>query len=100
MRPEWEAMKRKLNPGTRVMEVDGSEMEENEKLKSNLPPIHGFPTFILMKKGRPVDEFKGERTSEEMKKFTENGLNTNKRSVKRPRMTKRKKARRKTMKKR
>ena len=99
MRPEWEAMKRNLSPGTRVMEVDGSEMEENENLKSKLPTIHGFPTFILMRKGRPIDEFKGQRTSEEMTNFTENGLKMNKRSVKRVRMTKRKRARRKTMKK-
>jgi len=101
MRSEWEAMKRRLSPGTRVMEVDGSEMDEHENLKSKLPPIQGFPTFILMRKGRPIGQFKGQRTSEEMANFTENGLNTNenKRSVKRVRMTKRKKNRRKSMKK-
>ena len=100
MKPEWEAMKRKLTPGTRVMEIDGSEMEGNERLKSNLPTIHGFPTLILMRKGKPIDEFKGERTSDEMTKFTENGLNMNKQNVKRTRVTKRKRGRRKTMKKR
>lgn len=99
MRSEWEVMKRRLSPGTRVMEVDGSEMEEHENLKSKLPPIEGFPTFILMRKGRPIDQFKGQRTSEEMANFTENGLNSNKPRAKRARTTKRKKSRRKSMKK-
>ena len=98
MRPAWEEMKRTLSPGTRVMEVDGSEMAEHEILKSKLPPIQGFPSFILMKKGRHVDEFKGERTAEEMKNFTENGLGNKQMKTKR-KPTRKKTRKRKTQKK-
>jgi len=96
MRPEWEAMKRKLSPKVNVMEIDGSEMAEHDGLKANLPEIQGFPMLFLMKNGRRMDEFKGQRTADEMQHFTENGLGI-KKLVKRK--TNRKKTRRKTQKK-
>ena len=75
MRPEWEAMKRKLSPGTRVVEVDGSEMAENTEMKKTrfLKNVQGFPTLLRMENGNVVDEFKGQRNSDEMKNFFEKG---------------------------
>ena len=94
MRPEWEHMKRNLSPNTRVMEIDGSEMAENQNLKRApfVKRLQGFPTLLRMKNGEPVDEFKGQRTSMEMKNFFEKGM-----SKKRAK-TRRKKGLRKTMK--
>ena len=97
MRPEWERMKDSLSPGTRVMEIDGSQMAENEKLKraAFLKGLQGFPTLLRMKNGEPVDEFKGQRNSIEMKNFFEKGMPKKIRAK-----TRRKKGRGKTRRKR
>lgn len=76
MRPEWEAMKKKLSPGSKVVEVDGSEMSSNEEL-SNSPvakKVRGFPAIFRVKNGKVDEEFSGQRTSEEMKDFAEKGM--------------------------
>ena len=75
MRPECEKMKQNLSPGTRVMEVDGSEMSENRAM-NEIPAVQkarGFPSLFLMKQGRPT-EYKGQRNSYEMKHFFEKGM--------------------------
>jgi thioredoxin-like negative regulator of GroEL len=76
------------------MEIDGSQMAENQNLKRApfVKRLQGFPTLLRMKNGEPVDEFKGQRTSMEMKNFFEKGM-----SKKRAK-TRRKKGLRKTMK--
>jgi hypothetical protein len=72
MKPEWEEMKRKLS-NTKVVEVDGSAMSENEAMSQS--PIakrtDGFPKIFNVKNGQVKDEFVGERTADEMKKFAE-----------------------------
>jgi thiol-disulfide isomerase/thioredoxin len=76
MRPEWEAMKQKLSPGSTVVEVDGSEMSSNDQL-SNSPvakQVRGFPAIFRVKNGKVDEEFSGQRTSEDMKKFAEKGM--------------------------
>lgn len=74
MRPEWEAMKRKLT-NTKVVEVDGSEMSENQEMSES--PVakrtDGFPKIFKVKNGQVQDEFMGQRTADEMKKFAEKG---------------------------
>ena len=97
MRPEWERMKDSLSPGTRVMEIDGSQMAENEKLKraAFIQRLQGFPTLLRMKNGEPVDEFKGQRTSMEMKNFFEKGMSIPKKRII-AKSTRRKKRRGKT----
>jgi hypothetical protein len=75
MRPEWEAMKRSLSPGSKVVEVDGSEMSGNEKIgNSPLAGTNGFPEILKMRKGRLIEKFSGQRTAQEMKKFAEMGM--------------------------
>jgi hypothetical protein len=90
MRPEWEAMKRKLSSGTKVVEVDGSEMSGNEQM-NNSPiskQVRGFPAIFRVKNGKVDEEFSGQRTSDEMKKFAEKGLK--KRKTKKNKTRKRK----------
>lgn len=80
MRPEWEDMKKKLSSGSKVVEVDGSEMSSNEEL-SNSPvakQVRGFPAIFRVKNGKVDEEFSGPRTSDEMKKFAEKGMKKNK----------------------
>ena len=76
MRPEWEAMKQKLSPSTNVMEVDGSEMSENNEMSSSIvaQKLQGFPTILRMRNGKVVGEFRGQRNAADMKKFAENGM--------------------------
>jgi hypothetical protein len=74
MRPEWEAMKRKLSPGSKVIEVDGSEMSGNQDLsRSALANTRGFPEILRMKKGKIDERYSGPRTADEMKEFAEKG---------------------------
>lgn len=90
MRPEWDAMKRKLSPGSKVVEVDGSEMSGNEKINNSpLSGTNGFPEILKMKNGKVVEKFQGERTSDEMKKFAEKGMSKSKK-VKKNKTRKRK----------
>jgi hypothetical protein len=98
MRPEWEAMKQILHPSTHVMEVDGSEMSENNEMRSSIvaQKLQGFPTILRMRNGKVVGEFRGQRNVAEMKQFAENGakrLKTKKtrktKGRKKPRKTKR-----------
>jgi hypothetical protein len=74
MRPEWEAMKRKLS-NTKVVEVDGSAMSENQEMSES--PVakrtDGFPKIFNVKNGQVQDEFIGQRTADEMKRFAEKG---------------------------
>ena len=75
MRPEWEAMKKKLSPGSKVVEVDGSEMSGNDNMnRSPLSQTNGFPEILKMKKGKVVEKFTGPRTAEDMKQFAEKGM--------------------------
>lgn len=85
MRPEWEAMKQRLSPTTKVVEVDGSAMSEHSKLQNSpaAKRLQGFPSIFLMKNGKVKDEFRGQRVADEMKKFAEKGKKTNTKKRKR-----------------
>lgn len=75
MRPEWEAMKRKLSPGSKVVEVDGSEMSGNDQIsRSPIANTRGFPEILRMNNGKISERFSGQRTADEMKKFAEKGM--------------------------
>lgn len=75
MRPEWDKMKQRLSPSTRVMEIDGSEMSSHPKLSASpaASGLEGFPRITRMENGRVVEEFKGQRVADELKKFAEKG---------------------------
>ena len=84
MRPEWDKMKKSLSASTRVMEIDGSEMSSHPQLSASPAPskVVGFPYITRVENGKVVEEFKGPRVSEELKKFAEKG---EKRGIKRKR---------------
>ena len=92
MRPEWEAMKKRLSPGSKVVEVDGSEMSGNDSMnRTPLSQTNGFPEILKMKKGRVVEKFSGPRTADEMKKFAEKGMKKTLKRITRKRMTEKRK---------
>ena len=71
MRSEWEAMKQRLPQGSKVVEVDGSALSDHP-LRNMAPfqQMEGFPTILKMKNGKPVAQFRGQRTKEEMAQFS------------------------------
>lgn len=72
MRPEWEKMKRSLSPGSKIVEVDGSEMSGNDSmLRSPLSKTNGFPEIVKMKNGMIEEKYQGPRTAEYMSEFVE-----------------------------
>ena len=98
MRPEWEAMKRNLSPGSKVVEVDASEMSGNDNInQSALSGTSSYPEIIKMKNGEIVDKFLGQRTAREMKKFAEKGMpktNKNKKPKTKKNKTRKRKSKR------
>jgi thioredoxin-like negative regulator of GroEL len=92
MRPEWEAMKRKLSPGSKVVEVDGSEMSGNEKIENSpLSKTSTYPEIIKMRNGEIVDKFEGERTADKMKIFAEEGMKKSKKAKSKKNKTRKRK---------
>ena len=99
MRPEWEAMKQKLSPGSKVVEIDGSEMSRNDSInRSPIANTRGFPEILKMKKGKIAERYSGPRTAEDMKQFAEKGMKnkTGKRMTGKRMTGKRKTGKRKT----
>jgi len=75
MRPEWERMKRSLSPGSKIVEVDGSEMSGNESMnRSPLSNTGGFPEIVKMKNGVIEEKYQGPRTAEDMGEFAQKGI--------------------------
>jgi thioredoxin-like negative regulator of GroEL len=73
MRPEWEEMKRRLSPDTKVVEIDGSEMSGHSSMNSSpvIQRTRGFPSIFRLKNGKVIGEYQGPRTAEEMRKFSD-----------------------------
>lgn len=71
MRPEWEAMKSRLPPGTRVVELDGSQMSDHKELLRNpiIRRTRGFPSIFKLHNGTMAEEYQGERVAGKMHKF-------------------------------
>lgn len=71
MRPEWEAMKERLPPGTRVVELDGSQMSDHKELLRNpiIRRTRGFPSIFKLHNGTMAEEYQGQRVAGEMHKF-------------------------------
>jgi hypothetical protein len=83
MRPEWEAMKRRLPPGTKIMELDGSSMSDHQGLLQNpiIRRTQGFPSILKLKNGTLESEFQGPRVASEMHKFSSMPLKGMKKST-------------------
>ena len=71
MRPEWEAMKDRLPPGTRVIELDGSQMSQHKELLRNpiIRRTQGFPSIFKLHNGTMTEEYQGPRVAGDMHKF-------------------------------
>ena len=96
MRPEWEKMKRGLSPGSKIVEVDGSEMSGNESMnRSPLSGTGGFPEIVRMKNGTIEEKYQGPRTAEYMGEFAEKAKGTKKMSKSKSKSKGKRKTRRK-----
>jgi thioredoxin-like negative regulator of GroEL len=94
MRPEWEAMKQRLSPMTKIIEIDGSAMSEHPAMNKSavIQRTRGFPSIFKVKHGKVIAEYQGPRTMNEMKQFVEPKKSTRKRKRKgKPKKTKRRK---------
>lgn len=65
LRPTWDKVK-KGSSGCNIAEV---EYQFLEKLPSAMRNVRGFPTIMAYKNGKPVAEFTGDRTEEEIAGF-------------------------------
>ena len=73
MRPKWEMMKKKLNTGGDIMEVNVTALEE-----SNSPmrdEVQAYPMIVHVENGKIKDKFKEERNIDNMLKFVAHHLN-------------------------
>tara|TARA_B110000263_G_scaffold187987_1_gene165646 strand:- start:111 stop:551 length:441 start_codon:yes stop_codon:yes gene_type:complete len=67
LRPEWEKMKNKVKSFVVLVEIDSNYSGEITNLTGG--EVRGFPTLMVIKKGRRKFEYNGERKEEEMLKF-------------------------------
>ena len=105
LRPEWDKMKKKVDSSLILSEIDSN----YSSLVTNLigGQVTGFPTLMVIKRGRRIKEYNGEREEEEMLKFIREtfkkvgGRRTRKRrSRKKNRRTRRRRSRRRKTRKR
>lgn len=71
MKPQWDNLKKKLsnekcNAG--LIEVD-SNVAHNIPIEAIKNRINGFPTIMIIKKGKPVQEYSGDRSEADMYSF-------------------------------
>ena len=88
MRPEWEEMKQRVSPTTRIIEIDGSSMSEHPSMNKSavIQRTRGFPSIFRVKNGKVTAEYQGPRTKDEMSKFVEPKKQT-RRKMKRRKLT-------------
>ena len=66
MMPEWKKFKKTCkNKNIKIKDV---EAKKNPELVKNLG-IKGFPTILMLKDGKPISTYKGERTSKGFHNF-------------------------------
>ena len=71
MKPQWEEMKSRLSSqkcGSGVVELDSRVLQHvnNDNIKHK---INGFPTIMIIKQGRPVAEYSGDRSTGDLINF-------------------------------
>lgn len=71
MRPNWEAMKPMVHPNVKIVEINGAAMHSSPEFSNSAVGrgTEGFPSLMLMHKGRIVSRFNDERTPEKMAAF-------------------------------
>ena len=73
LKPKWEIMKKKLNCGGHIMEVNADAFNASTNRLS--PFVNGYPTLMGVEPNTKPDVFKDERTIENMLKFVTHHLN-------------------------
>jgi hypothetical protein len=76
LKPKWEMMKKKLNCGGHIMEIDANAFSASHNRLS--PFVHGYPTIMGVEPNKSPEIFKDERTIENMLKFVTHHLNNKK----------------------
>jgi hypothetical protein len=73
LKPKWELMKKKINSGGEIMEVNAKALEESKNPIRN--KIDGFPMIVCVQNGEIKEKFSEERNIENMLKFVTKHLN-------------------------
>ena len=73
LKPKWDIMKKKLNCGGHIMEVNADAFSASTNRLS--PFVNGYPTIMGVEPNANPDVFKDERTIENMLKFVTHHLN-------------------------
>jgi thiol-disulfide isomerase/thioredoxin len=73
LKPKWELMKKKINSGGEIMEVNAKALEESKNPIRN--KIDGFPMIVRVQNGEITDKFSEERNIENMLQFVTKHLN-------------------------
>lgn len=71
MKPQWDNLKKKLSDEkckAGLVEVD-SNVAHNIPIEAIKNRINGYPTIMIIKKGKPVQEYSGDRSEADMYSF-------------------------------
>ena len=91
LRPKWEAMKQLANPNANIVEINGSDMHSRREMSASAVGrgTEGFPSMMLMDKGKIISRYNGERSPEKLAEFVNQSVSRPKsrarRSKSRPR---------------
>jgi len=69
--PKWQAMKQIANPNANIVEVNGSDMHSSREMSASAigRGTEGFPSVMLMDKGKIISRYNGERSPEKLAEF-------------------------------
>jgi len=73
LKPKWELMKKKINSGGEIMEVNAKALEKSKNPIRD--KIDGFPMIVRVQNGEITDKFSEERNIENMLQFVTKHLN-------------------------
>ena len=73
LKPKWDIMKKKLNTGGDIMEVNVTALEQSNSPMRN--EVHAYPMIVRVENGKIKDQFKEERNIDNMLKFVTHHLN-------------------------
>jgi len=82
LRPKWEAMKHIANPNANIVEVNGSDMHSSREMSASAigRGTEGFPSVMLMDKGKIISRYNGERSPEKLAEFVNQAVPTRSKS--------------------
>ena len=71
MMPKWQAMKPMVKPNVKIVEINGAAMHSSPELSNSAVArgTEGFPSLMLMDKGRIISKYNGERSPEKLAEY-------------------------------